>query len=417
MLFQRISGVIFAFIVFSFGLFVEANTNDPKHLGKPIVVMISIDGFRNDYLQKYRPPTLLKLSSEGTTAQGLIPSFPSLTFPNHVTLVTGRAPGNHGIVSNFFFDKKRKAAYQMNDSAAVSDGTWYRGEPLWTVAEKSGMLSATCFWVGSEAKIGGVDPTYLLPYDGSLTSRARIEKVIQWLSLPEKERPHFVTLYFSDVDSMGHKFGPDSTQVQTALKDVDAALGELVTWVDKSRLPVQFIVVSDHGMMNIKERIDITNMADFSQFNTFERGATMQLYARDPKAIPVAYQSLKKNQKNFKAYLPSELPARWKMTDQNRTGDIVLVAEPGYYLTRKEGFSDAPERISVATHGWDPAAEQMKGVFIARGSLIRSGMKIAAFQNTDVYSLVLQILSLKTSVANDSNPNTLKPILNLKRKP
>jgi alkaline phosphatase D len=403
-------------IVSIFVFFVSVGTsqrlNSPKQNDKPIVVMISIDGFRNDYLQKLNPPTLNKLASEGTNAQGIIPSFPSLTFPNHVTLVTGMAPGHHGIVSNFFYDKERKAAYQMNDLTATNDGSWYRGEPLWTVAEKSGMLAATCFWVGSEAKIGGIDPTYIRPYDGTLPNKSRVDQVIQWLQLPDDQRPHFISLYFSDVDSMGHKFGPDSNEVKAAVTDIDSAIGNLVQWADQSGLPIQFVVVSDHGMLTIKEQIDITPLADLKDFTSMERGATTLLYANDPTKIDVTYEALKKAQKNFRVFRQKDLPANWKYSDDKRVGDLVLVADPGYYLVRQEGFTDAPPRTSVATHGWDPdTTEQMKGLFIARGSMIRSGLKIAAFKNTDVYPMVLNLLGLISGVANDSNPNVLKPIL------
>lgn len=404
--------VVSFFFISLFSLGLTDKSNAPEHMTKPTVVMISVDGFRNDYLTKYKPFTLTKLAKEGASAQGIIPSFPSLTFPNHVSLVTGMAPGHHGIVSNFFYDKARKAAYQMTDGNATNDGTWYRGEPLWTVAEKSGMLAATCFWVGSEAKIGGIDPTYIRPYDGTVANHDRAQQVIEWLKNPEAVRPHFISLYFSDVDSMGHKYGPDSVEVQNALKDIDAAIGEIVQFTDQSAMNVQFVIVSDHGMMPIKQQIDVTGMADWTGFTSMERGATSLLYASDPAKVEAAYQSLKKNEKNFRVFRQQDLPAQWKYTDKDRVGDLTLVADAGYYIVRKEGFSDEKPSTSVATHGWDPdTTEQMKGLFIARGSLIRANLKINAFKNTDVYPLVLNMLGLKTSVANDANPKTLLPIL------
>ncbi len=397
-------------LLFSLGL--GEKSNAPEHIKKPIVVMISIDGFRNDYLDKYKPKNLIKLAKEGASAQGIIPSFPTLTFPNHMTLVTGMAPGRHGIVSNFFYDRKRKAAYGMNDSNTVNDGTWYRGEPLWAVAEKSGMLAATCFWVGSEAKIGGIDPTFVRPYDGTVANLARAEQVIEWLKNPELNRPHFISLYFSDVDSAGHKFGPDSHQVEEAVHNIDAAIGALVDWTDQSQLAIQYVIVSDHGMLPIKEQIDITPLADLSTFNMYERGPTAQLYANDPTKIEETYQALKKAERNFRVYRQKDLPADWKYVDVDRAGDIVIVADQGYYMYRSESFNNtAPGTTSVASHGWDPKVEAMKGLFIARGSMIQKGFKIPAFKNTDVYPLVLNILGLKSAVVNDSNPNVLKPII------
>lgn len=402
--------VSFFTLLFSLGLGEKANS--PEHMKKPIVIMISIDGFRNDYMEKYKPRTLTKLANEGAHAQGIIPSFPTLTFPNHVTLVTGMAPGHHGIVSNFFYDKKRKASYGMNDATATNDGTWYRGEPLWTVAEKSGMLAATCFWVGSEAKIGGIDPTYVRPYDGTVPNEERAQQVIEWLKAPEMNRPHYISLYFSDVDSAGHKYGPDSHQVEEAIENIDNAIGELVAWTDNSQLSVQYVIVSDHGMFPIKEQIDVTPLADISTFNMVEKGPTASLYAQDPSKIEETYQALRKAERNFRVYRQKDLPADWKYNDADRVGDLILVAAPGYYLYRSESFDNkAPGTNSVGTHGWEPKTEAMKGLFIARGSMIQKGFKIPAFKNTDVYPLVLNLLGLKSTVANDANPNVLKPII------
>lgn len=398
----------------------EGKVNADDVLKKPIVVMISIDGFRPDYMEKYKPKTLLKLAAEGAHAvEGMKPSFPTLTFPNHVTLVTGKVPANHGIVSNFFYDEKRKAAYQMNDDNAVHDGSWYNAEPLWSVAEKSGMLSSVCFWVGSEAEIAGYRPNTVTPYKeaASLSSAQRADKIIGWLKLPEKKRPHFIALYYSQVDSDGHKYGPNSEQVQKSLSDIDASIGMIVDYADKAKLPVQFIIVSDHGMLEIKERINLGKLADFKDIRMMERGAVSQFYADDDSIAEATYQQLKAKEKNFKVYRRGQLPAHLNFFDPDRAGDFTVIGDPGYYLTVEAAFSlTAPDaaraaQATASTHGWDPETPEMRALFIARGPMIKRGLKIPTFENVHVYPLVLDILDLQNEYSIDGKHEVLKGIL------
>lgn len=386
--------------------------NQTQWKKSPTVLMISIDGFRNDYLEKYQPPTLSRWAAQGVHATGMTPSFPSLTFPNHVTLVTGLAPGHHGIVSNNFYDVKKKSAYQMMDARTVNDSAWYSAEPIWSVAEKAGMLSGTCFWVGAEAHIGGVDPTYLRRYDGNLSNTARVQQVIQWLKLPEDSRPHFLTLYFSDVDSMGHKHGPDSEAVQKAVLDVDKALAELDEWIQLNKIDLQILTVSDHGMKKVESFVDISEWVDFRQVQAFEGGATTLLYSQNSQALEQAYVDLKKHEKGFKVYKPAELPDRWKYDFKSRIGDLILVADPGVYLTRKDGFGGTKSWVSKGTHGWDPAiTPEMRALFIAKGSLFKKNLQIQSFENIHVYPFVLKILGLQNEKPVDGRVEVLAPIL------
>lgn len=396
----------------------EEKINSVETLNKPIVVMISIDGFRADYMEKYKPKNLMKLAAQGAHAQqGMKPSFPSLTFPNHITLVTGRVPGSHGIVSNFFYDEHRQAAYQMSDDNAVHDGSWYRGEPIWSVAEKWGMLSKVCFWVGSEAVINGYQASEVIPYAlaKDMTSADRANKIISWLKLPEEKKPHYIGLYYSDVDSAGHASGPNSPQVKAAIEDVDVSIGMIVDYVDQARLPVQFVIVSDHGMLEVKERINLAKLADFTGVRMMERGAVAQFYSDDDNLAKSVFQKLKAQEKNFKVYLRGTLPAKFKFDDPDRAGDFTVVGDAGYYVTVEPTFSTNSPYVraggSVATHGWDPDVPEMRALFIARGPMIKKGYKVPVFDNVDVYPLVLQILELRHEQPIDGDLQVLKDIL------
>lgn len=386
--------------------------NSKAHLSKPIVIMISIDGFRADYLQKYQPPTLLSWAREGVQSEGLIPSFPTLTFPNHITLVTGLRPGHHGIVGNTFYDEKRKAYYTMSDNDAVNDGSWYRGEPIWTVAEKNGMLAGTFFWVGSESKIGGIDPTYMAQYNGKVTNSRRIQSVIEWLKLPEARRPHFIGLYFSDVDSSGHVYGPDAPETKKAVLEIDKDLAVLKKAIEGLRLPIQVIVVSDHGMKTVDQTVDISGVQSLNGFETTGRGALAAFYSDDSVAIEKAYQDLKRLKGPFQVYKGNNLPPHWQLSDEDRRGDIVVIGDPGVYIGFQSFSPTGVGTSNKATHGWDAReTKDLDGLFIASGSLFKKGLKIRAFDNVHVYPLVLHILGLNSEEPHDGDLRQLKPIL------
>src|SRR3984885_8306779 len=223
--------------------------NRPEQSAKHYVVLVSIDGFRYDYAKLYGAPHLTAIAKEGASApDGMVPSYPSVTFPNHYPLVPGLYPEHHGIVANSFYDPNRKETYSYRDPKTSSDGSWYGGVPLWSLAEKQGMRSACLFWPGAETEIGVELPSYFLHVDNKIDENKRIDQVIAWLGLPAEQRPHFITLYYSDVDHAGHEHGPGSAQVSEAVKHVDELIGRLETELDHLHMPIDLIVVADHGM-------------------------------------------------------------------------------------------------------------------------------------------------------------------------
>lgn len=387
--------------------------NAPEHLKKTIVLMISIDGFRNDYLEMYQPPTLLKWARNGVRSQGLVPSFPTLTFPNHMSLITGLRPGNHGIVGNRFFDQLRRQVYALGDPHTVNDGSWYRGMPIWTVAENQGMLSATAYWVGSEAKIGGIDPTYYKIYSDHTPSEQRITWVKEWLSLPENRRPHFISLYFSKVDTAGHKFGPKSEQVKEAIRDVDSNLAVLEQFIQENKMDVNIVLVSDHGMRMIDQTADISPLIAQFKMKTNGQGPLVTIYADDKNQVEQIYQEAKKMKGPFQVYNKNTLPKRWALNDHARRGDVVIVGDLGVYINFVDPATgkDLP-LTSVATHGWDTKnTKELNGVFIATGSQFKKGKVIPEFDNVDVYPMILQVLGLENPAPIDGSQKLAPQIL------
>jgi predicted AlkP superfamily pyrophosphatase or phosphodiesterase len=373
---------------------VDHGPNAAAQQTKPYVVLVSLDGFRYDYAAKYGATNLAHVAAEGASApDGMIPSFPSVTFPNHLALVTGLYPEHHGIIENNFYDPARKQRYASRD-ATVQDGTWYSGTPLWVLAEKQGMRSACFFWPGSEAEIDGMRPSHYLHYDGAVPDERRIDQVIAWLKLPAAERPHFITLYYSQPDSAGHENGPESRETAEAVRHVDGLIGILAADLKVLKLPLDLIVVSDHGMETVQGNwIDLDKFTDLSQFVT--DGSL--LYAPSEEAAAHAYQQLKGASDKFVVYRRADVPASLHFNENAREGDPVVIPT-GPYMIRAHA-SETPEIVQPkmrGEHGYDPSQmKSMRAIFYAEGPDIVPGAKVAPFENVDVYALIAKLLGLK----------------------
>ncbi|MGA8872006.1 MAG: ectonucleotide pyrophosphatase/phosphodiesterase [Candidatus Acidiferrales bacterium] len=371
---------------------VEHGANAAAQRAKHYVVLVSLDGFRYDYAAKFGAPNLERLAAEGASApDGMIPSFPSVTFPNHYTIVTGLYPEHHGIIANSFYDPERKEAFASGKPDAVRDGSWYGGVPLWSLAEKQGMRSACFFWPGSEAEIAGERPSYYLHYDNAVPDEQRIDQVIAWLKLPAAQRPHFITLYYYEPDHTGHEAGPDSPQTGDAVHQVDALVGTLMADLKTVHLPVDLIVVSDHGMATVQgDWIDLDHYADLSKFTT----VGSLLYAPDERAAERAYRQLRGESDKFVVYRRRDVPAYLHFSSNARIGDPVVIPT-GPYLIRTHA-PEKPEAPPKGEHGYDPSKmKSMRAIFYAAGPDIRAGYKVQPFENVDVYPLVAHILGLR----------------------
>lgn len=376
--------------------------NAPEHAGKPYVVIVSIDGFGHDFRDMAATPALDELAATGIRASSLVPVYPTMTFPNHYSIATGLHPADHGLVANHFPASDGDGWYRMYDRDAVQDGSWYGGDPLWVVAEKNEMLSAAFFFVGTEADVQGIRPTYWYPYDGSVPGEARVDQVLDWLALPEPGRPHLVTLYFDDVDLAAHRAGPDSEETRAAIRRVDGHLRRLLDGLE--RLPVAdrvfVIVVSDHGQLAtdrtappyvLSEHVDLTGL-------TVRDGTShlnLWLDTPDPARAAAIRDQVNATWQHGRAWLRAESPAHWRVpVDDARFADIVLMAEPGHTVV------SGPERVArikAGNHGWDPSIPAMHGIFVARGPGLPGGVSVGERHATDVYPLVTAILRLPDS--------------------
>jgi predicted AlkP superfamily pyrophosphatase or phosphodiesterase len=375
------------------------------------LVLISIDGFRHDYGERAATPTLERLASEGVRTERMIPVFPTLTFPNHYSLVTGLHPERHGIVGNTMYDPDFDAAgepawFSLGNRDAVGDGRWWGGEPLWVTAERQGRRTATMFWPGSEAEIGGTRPSTWLDYDGSLPHSARIDSVLTWLDRPAETRPAFITLYFSSVDSEGHRHGPDAPEVTAALEGVDTALARLVAGLEARSLldRTDLIVTTDHGMaaldperiVFLDEYVDLD--ADVERVTW---GAVTGLWPAPGRADAVV-RALRERA-HFQAWHREDVPERFHFRGHRRIAPVVLLANEGWTLSTRAN-TEQRGRPSGGTHGFDPELDSMAGVFLARGPSFRSGGAVVRpVAAVDLYNVMAQALGL-TPAPNDGDP-------------
>jgi len=387
-------------------LHVDNGPNSAAAQARHYVVLVSLDGFRWDYAKTYGATHLLALGKHGVWApEGMLPSFPSLTFPNHYTIVTGLYPEHHGLVANSFWDETKQARYAIADAKAVTDGSWYSGTPLWSLAESQGMRTACFFWPGSEAKIAGFQPTYYLKFDDKIDDEARIEQVLAWLKLPPADRPHFITLYYSEPDHEGHEFGPDAPQTKAAALKVDALVGKLKAGLDATGLPIDLVVVSDHGMAKVQGPwITLDQFADLTGFET----AGTLLYGKTEEDRTRVYNQLKKASPQFVVYRRKDVPADLNYSQNPREGDPVVIATGPFAIRAHAppaGKLDNPPIPGM--HGFDPhKLPEMKASFYAAGPDIVAGKTVAPFENVNLYPWLAHMLGL-TAPQTDGSLNVL----------
>jgi len=378
-----------------------------------IVVLVGMDGFRWDYLDKFQPPNLTKLAKEGARAERMIPSFPSLTFPNFYTLATGLRPEHHGIIGNNMFDPEMKAFFSLG-SASVSDGRWWGGEPIWVTAQKQGRRAACMFWPGSEAEIGGVRPDEWRKFDGDVTPTQRVQTVLEWLNRPADTRPQLVTLYFHEADSAGHHTGPDSEETAAAVREVDTAIGTLLAGIEAQpelAARTNFVFVADHGMTPISpDRVislrqllgERAGQIDFS-------GAVAGL--RPPAGTEEEVLATLRAQPHLQAYRREEIPARLHFRDHRRIPPIVIIADEGWQVSKNPPpppDSEDRARFYKATHGFDPELTSMHATFVAWGPAIRAGVTVPPFENIHVYPLLCSLLGLKPAACDGDEQLAVK---------
>ena len=392
------------------------NKKKSKTDERSYVVLVSIDGMRYDYVERYDLKNFKKIKKEGVSTKGFIPCFPSVTFPNHYSIVTGLYPVNHGILSNGFYDKESDSWYSMSKTAA--EGKWYKGHPIWNWAKKYGYKTACYFWVGSEAEIGGQRPDYYFSYDGKVPYDKRVQQVIDWLSLPLEKRPHFVSVYFSSVDGAGHEHGTDSEVTQKTLMAMDSIIGNFRSRLDSLPLNIHLLIVSDHGMQTVDKENPVLLKKDTLKKIKGVKDAWVGLTSAGVYLDSLAWQSKVRKElekivsqdnridtllaaEEWESYFGQKLNQKAK----NWWGEFILLPKPPYV------FSKSPKINFVGMHGYDPKYKSMWGVFYGVGPQLKKNYEIEAFKNIHLYPLITKLLDIPNPKNLDSDPKLLEKAL------
>lgn len=379
----------------------------PAPAERPLVILISVDGFRPDYLERGLTPTLSRLAAEGATGP-MRPSFPSVTFPNHYTLVTGLHPDHHGIVGNTMVDAEL-GRFTLRTPEAVTDRRWWdQGEPIWVTAENAGLTTATMFWPGSEAAIRGVRPTHWTTFDQSVAGDARVDQALAWLDLPEGQKPDLMTLYFDIVDTAGHQNGPDAVATGEAVRSVDASIGRLVEGLKARGLydRTVLVIVSDHGMAATSPaRVTVLDdLIDPSAVEIVYGGAVSFLNPVQGREAEVE-AALLGARPHLECWRKSEIPARFVLGAHPRVPAIVCISEPGWLLTTRA----RPVTREGGAHGYDNAAPEMTALFIAHGPGVVAGRHLTSLDSVDVQPLLGRLLRIRVP-AGDGDPADTLPV-------
>ena len=398
---------------FAVFLFIVISVSTVLSSSKPYVLLISFDGFRWDYLNRGLSPNLESIRDNGASAVSLRPAFPTKTFPNHQSMITGMYIENHGIISNNFWDRMDNSWYGMQDTISTRDSRWYLGEAFWETAERNNIITASYFWPGSEMQLEYRHPTYYLHYDHYQKYKQKIDGVIDWLKLPQDKRPHFITLYFHETDTYGHDFGPNSEQANNAIKYLDTAAGYLFHQLKEINLydSLDVIFVSDHGMTEIspERSINIQNIINEYDCHFNDYGPFMQVEPAKEE-LETVFELLKKNENHYKVYLKEKMPEYFHYSKNPFIYSIIIVADLGWSLvtnTNSDWIKNAK-----GNHGYDNNQMDMHGIFLAEGPHFKKGYRTGTVWNIDIYPLLCKIFDIYPRSNIDGNLERIEFILN-----
>jgi predicted AlkP superfamily pyrophosphatase or phosphodiesterase len=380
-----------------------------KNEQRPVTILVGIDGFRADYLDRGITPRLSALAAAGATS-AMRPSFPTKTFPNHFALVTGKRPDRNGIVGNSMIDPRRPGVtFSLGNARQALDPFWWdEAEPVWIAAEKAGLRTATMFWPGSEVAYAGQRPSDWLRFDQNISNVQRVNTLLDWLRRPASLRPAFATIYFDTVDTQGHRFGPDSAEVNAAMAEVDARIGDLVDGAAKLGVAVNLVIVADHGMRQTDEArvIQLDDLIDRNSYIAVETGPYAAIEPvtgtddRVARALLVPHEHMTCTRKE-------DLPPRLQYGRNPRVAAIICIAENGWTIL--SGTPAYP--VSGGAHGYDNADPEMLALFIASGPAFVKGERMEVFDNVAVAALLRAVLGLPEDTNADGKLADVKAAL------
>lgn len=370
-----------------------SQTEEPRPTRRPVItILISIDGFRADYIDRGITPTLSSLAADGLRG-AMRPSFPSKTFPNHQAIITGLRPDRNGIVGNRMTDPDHPG---IRFTLASTEAFWWNeAEPIWAAAEKAGIPTGILFWPGSNVEIAGVRPSNWHQFNGAVTPAQRVDSLLDWVRRPAESRPAFLTLYFDDVDTAGHIYGPDAPETNATIARIDTQIGRLRDGLAAMNQPANLVIVADHGMAAIsRDRIiplheqlspDIADVIEEGPYSSINPKPGQEEALTRILLTPRPY---------MRCYRKGALPARLEYGKNPRVPAFVCLADTGWIIRATPPKDPDVAASHGGNHGWDNMAPEMRAVFIANGPAFMAGKAMADFDNVDVEPMLRQIIGL-----------------------
>lgn len=381
--------------------------------GKPYVILVSYDAFRWDYTKRGLTPNLDSVAAKGVSTLSIRPAFPSKTFPNHLSIITGMYPEHHGIIHNDFRDPFTGRRYSISDTAEVTDSRWYLGEAFWVTAERQGIKTASYFWPGVPQKVSYRNPHYYEIYNKKIPYIKRIEGVIDWLKMPYKDRPHFITLYMDETDVQGHRFGPNSPQVNSAIKLLDSLSGVLIGKLKDIKMydSTNVIFLSDHGMTEVSNDRLINVEEILGTSGRMDGNGPVMMIEPEEGRLDEIYNKLKANENHFKVYRREDIPGYFHFNDNPFIYPIVVTAEPGWSIVDNSSKASYLKYVSKGNHGYDNNLIDMHGIFFAEGPAFKKGYRTGTIWNIDIYPLLCRIFNIMPRANIDGSLDRIEFLL------
>jgi ectonucleotide pyrophosphatase/phosphodiesterase family protein 5 len=398
----------------SFFLILILSITGLRAQSQPYVILISFDGFRWDYVDRGITPHFDYIKEHGVAAKSLRSSFPTTTFPNHISIITGMYPEHHGIISNNFWNYFNNTHYSMSDTIATRSAVWYKGEAFWETAERQGIKTASYFWPGSEVTLSYRHPAYYYKYEHLKPYRERVDGVIGWLKLPYDKRPHFITSYFDATDTYGHRYGPDAPETNFAIAQLDSILGYYFEKLKEINLfdSTDIIVVSDHGMTNISSDrvVNIENILTGLKYKQNDNGPFMMIEPASGELDSIYYR-LSESEKHFKVYKREDVPEYFHFSNNPLISRIIVMAENGWGLGTNKSIENMKKHPERGNHGYDNYWMDMNGIFYALGPAFKNNYLVGTINNIDIYPLLCKIFNILPNPLIDGKLDRIEYIL------
>ncbi|MCO6455285.1 MAG: alkaline phosphatase family protein [Pirellulaceae bacterium] len=410
------------------------------------VILVSVDGLAGFYLDdpKAHLPNIRKLAAGGARASGMVCSFPTVTWPNHTTLVTGVTPARHGVIGNSYLNRGTGETVPLIPDPLLDKDQIVKVPTVYDVAHQAGLTTAAIVWPatrnartldftvpdmkGNESWTRFGTASWLaelreagLPIDryGPWVDEASGGVQRDWLyvrmaeQLLDKHAPHLLLIHLVEVDHVQHRHGPRSGDAYWSVSYADSLIGDLLETIERSprRERTTLIVASDHGFfpseMELRPNVLLRQRGllsdDAKLAICVPQGGGCAVYILDDERREAILRQLATefgNVRGIQAVIPPERFAAigQPTRQQNPQGaDLWLAAESGFTFSGSQAGDEiaVPLASRGGSHGYLPDQPDMLGALVMHGSGVRKGAELGKVQNVDVAPTIARLLGVE----------------------